>query len=228
MIGTIVNTTTIIIGSIIGSGLKKGISEKYKDRLMQAVGLIAFSLGITWIVTNITKSENPILFVVSMVLGAFLGEFIDLDKKVEKLGEKFSKNGNNLIEGLSTAILLFCVGTLSILGPLESALKNDNTLLFTNAILDGFTSLILASNFGIGIIISAGVLFLWQGSIYLLASSIAGFITPELLGEISIIGGILLLGTGLNILEIKKIKTLNLLPALIVPVIYFILKAMIN
>ena len=227
MIGTIVNTGTIILGSVLGSILKKGINEKYKKTLMQAIGLIAISLGLNWIATNITNSKEPILFVVSMVLGAFLGEYIDLERKVEKISERFSKNENNLIEGLSTAILLFCIGTLSILGPLESALKNNNTLLFTNAILDGFTSLILASNFGIGIIISAGVLFLWQGSIYLLANSIKDFITPEILGEISIVGGILLMSTGLNILKITKIKTLNILPALIIPIIYFMLKTLI-
>ncbi len=225
MLGTVINVATISIGSIIGSKVKKGISERYQNTIMQAVGLIASSLGITWIVSNITKSKFPILFVVSMVIGAILGEFINLESKVEKLGKKFKEN--NLMEGLVTAILLFCIGTLSILGPLESALKGNNTLLFTNAILDGITSLVLASNFGIGIIISALVLFIWQGSIYMSASYIAPYVTPELLGEISIIGGILLLATGLNILKITKIKSLNLLPALIVPVLFFIIKALI-
>ena len=225
MLGTIVNVATISVGSIIGSKVKKGISERFQNTIMQAVGLIASSLGITWIVSNITKSKFPILFVVSMVIGAILGEFINLESKVEKLGKKFKEN--NLMEGLVTAILLFCIGTLSILGPLESALKGNNTLLFTNAILDGITSLVLASNFGIGIIISALVLFIWQGSIYMSASYIAPYVTPELLGEISIIGGILLLATGLNILKITKIKSLNLLPALIIPVLFFIIKALI-
>ncbi len=225
MLGTVINVATISIGSIIGSKVKKGISERYQNTIMQAVGLIASSLGITWIVSNIIKSKFPILFVVSMVIGAILGEFINLESKVEKLGKKFKEN--NLMEGLVTAILLFCIGTLSILGPLESALKGNNTLLFTNAILDGITSLVLASNFGIGIIISALVLFIWQGSIYMSASYIAPYVTPELLGEISIIGGILLLATGLNILKITKIKSLNLLPAFIVPVLFFIIKALI-
>lgn len=225
MLGTVINVATISIGSIIGSKVKKGISERYQNTIMQAMGLIASSLGITWIVSNIIKSKFPILFVVSMVIGAILGEFINLESKVEKLGKKFKEN--NLMEGLVTAILLFCIGTLSILGPLESALKGNNTLLFTNAILDGITSLVLASNFGIGIIISALVLFIWQGSIYMSASYIAPYVTPELLGEISIIGGILLLATGLNILKITKIKSLNLLPAFIVPVLFFIIKALI-
>ena len=198
------------------------MSERYQETIMQAVGLVASSLGITWIAANISKSKFSILFVLSMVIGAVIGEFIDLDSKTQNFGKRFKEN--NLMEGLVTAVLLFCVGTLSILGPLESALKGNNTLLFTNAILDGITSLVLASNFGIGIIISAGILFVWQGSIYMSASYISQYITPELLSEISIVGGILLLATGLNILKATKIKSLNLLPALIIPIIFFMIR----
>ncbi|MCY6485510.1 DUF554 domain-containing protein [Clostridium aestuarii] len=224
MLGTIVNTSTIIIGSCIGALLKKGIKEKYKTTITQALGLIAISLGVTWIVKNISQSKEPILFIVSLVLGGFIGEILDIESKINRLGNKVKKGDeNNLIEGLTTAVLLFCVGTMSILGPLESALKGDNTLLFTNALLDGITSLILASSFGIGIILSAFILFIWQGSIYLSAQIIAPFVTHEILGQVSIIGGILILSTGINILEIKKIKTINLLPALIIPVFYYIL-----
>ena len=118
---------------------------------------------------------------------------------------------SNIVDGVVTAIILFCIGTLSILGPIESALKNDNTLLFTNATLDGFTSLILASNFGIGIIVSAIALFLWQGSIYFLAEFMAPFLTPDLMGEVSVIGGILIFATGINILNISKIKNIKLI-----------------
>lgn len=221
MLGIIVNVSTISIGSIIGSKLKKGINEKYQLTVMQGIGLISLSLGVTWILENITKSKNPILFIVSIVLGSVIGEFWGMNDKIEVLGKKFGNN--NSIEGLITAILLFCVGTFSILGPLESSLKGDNTLLFTNAILDGITSLILASNFGIGIIISAIVLFVWQGSIYMMASFISEYLNAELLGEISIIGGILLLATGLNILKVTKIRTINMLPSMLIPVIFFIL-----
>ena len=125
-----------------------------------------------------------------------------------------------MAQGLTTAVLLFCIGTLSILGPIESALKGDNTLLFTNAMLDGVTSMVLASNFGIGIALSAGILFLWQGSIYLLAQYIGEFITQDLMTEISIIGGILIMSSALGILNLKNIKTLNLLPALFIPAVY--------
>lgn len=229
MIGTIVNVSTIVVGSSIGSLLKKGIKEKYRHTVTQALGLVAFSLGITWIVQNLSGNKEPLVFIGSLVLGGFLGELIDIEDKVNRLSERFKNDSeNNLIDGLTTAILLFCVGTLSILGPIESALKGDNTLLFTNAMLDGITSLILASTFGIGIMISGAVLLIWQGSIYASAAIIAPFITPEILSQTSIIGGILILSTGLNILQIKKIKTLNLIPSLIMPAIYFLIKGLFN
>jgi uncharacterized membrane protein YqgA involved in biofilm formation len=223
MIGTFVNTGTIVLGSVIGSLAKKNIEERYQERMLQGIGLVALSLGMTWIVKNLSKSSYPLLFVASMVIGAFIGEWLNLDSKVNKLSDKYGGNGEkSLIEGLVTAVLLFCIGTLSILGPIESSINHNNTLLFTNAILDGFTSMILASTFGIGIILSGVVLFLWQGSIYMSAGMIAPYATPEIMGEISIIGGILILSTGMGILKISKIKTLNLLPALFIPVLYFI------
>ncbi|MCT4686117.1 DUF554 domain-containing protein [Vallitalea sp.] len=221
MLGTIVNTSAIIMGSSVGAIFKKGIKEKQKAILYQAMGLVAISLGITWIVTNLSKNNQPLLFIVSMVIGGLIGEAIDIEEKVNRLGKRISGNNDKkLIEGLTTAVLLFCVGTLSILGPIESALKGDNTLLFTNAMLDGITSMILATTFGIGIMLSGVILFIWQGTIFLLAQFIGPYATPVILNQISIIGGILIFSTGINILEIKKIKTINLIPALFIPVIY--------
>jgi uncharacterized membrane protein YqgA involved in biofilm formation len=222
MIGTIVNTATIIVGSSLGTFLGRGISEEKRKIMLQGIGLSSIALGITWIVNNISDSKEPVLFIVSMVLGGLIGETFGIEKRVNKLGDKMAKTGNRLIEGLTTAILLFCIGTLSILGPIDSALNGDHTLLFTNAMLDGITSMILASTFGIGIMISAGILFLWQGSIYFLAQYIEPFVTDELMVQVSIIGGILIMSTGINILDIKKIKTINFIPALIIPMIYYI------
>lgn len=226
MIGTIVNCGSIISGSILGAVFKKGIKEEYKHIMMQAMGLSASVLGISSAAKGIYKSNYHVLFIVSLAIGGLIGEKFKLDKKVSSVTKKFSKG--NLAEGLSTAVLLFCVGTLSILGPLESALKGDNTLLYTNSILDGITSIVLASNFGIGIIFSSIILFIWQGLIYLSANIISVYITPDLLNEISIVGGILILSSGLNILEIKKIKVLNLLPSLFIPVIFFIIKGLLK
>ena len=216
MIGTIANTSTILIGSIVGSTLKKGIGEKYKTVMMDAMGLAATGLGINSIVQAMPESRYHVLFIVSLALGGLIGTRLDLASAFDRVVSKISK-GSNLAQGLSTAILLFCAGTLSILGPMQSALQGDNTFLFTNAILDGITSIVLSSTFGVGVAISAGVLFCWQGSIYMLARVIEPFITDPLMTEISLVGGILILSSGLGILNIKQIKTLNLLPALLVP-----------
>lgn len=220
MIGTMVNTGTILAGSIIGSAVKKGIKKEYQGALFHAMGLAAIGLGINAVIQNMSKSEYPVLFIASLAIGSLTGTMLNLDEKFQKLANRNSSG--NLGQGLSTAILLFCIGTLSILGPMQSALLGDNTYLFTNAALDFVTSMVLASTYGIGIAIAAIVLFVWQGSIYLGAGMLSGFLTPELLTEISIVGGFLIASSGLSILEIKDCKTLNMLPALLVPVIWFI------
>lgn len=216
MIGTIANAGAILAGSILGSTLKKGIGEKYKTVMMDSMGLAATALGVNSIVGAMPDSRYHVLFIVSLALGGLIGTRLSLDTLFDRVVARFSK-GSDLARGLSTAILLFCAGTLSILGPMQSALMGDHTYLFTNAILDGITSVVLSSTFGFGIAAAAGVLFCWQGTIYLLAGLIQPFITDALMTEISLVGGILILASGLGILGIKEIKTLNLLPALLIP-----------
>ncbi len=187
---------------------------------MQAMGLAAMGLGINALVQHLPSSKYPVLFIVSLAIGGLLGQKLNLESKFNALVNKYSKG--NLAEGLSTAILLFCIGSLSILGPIEAALKQDYTYLLTNGILDGITSVVLATTFGIGIAVAGIVLFLWQGSIYLIASLMENSINNDLLNELTIIGGILILASGLSILGIKKCNTLNLLPSLIIPIIVFL------
>lgn len=219
MIGTYANVGAIIVGTLVGCCVKKGLSEKQNGALMQAMGLAAVALGINSIVGNMGNSTAPVLFIVALALGGFVGETLDLDGRLNSLGSRFKKLGN--LEGLVTGVLLFCIGTLSILGPIESALNNNHTYLFTNATLDLITSMVLASSFGFSIIYAAGILFCWQGAIYLGASYLAPFITDALMTEIGVVGGILIMGTGMSILKIAPIKTINYLPALLIPPIYF-------
>lgn len=226
MIGTIVNTGTILAGSIIGSIVKKGIKQQYQDALLNAMGLAAVALGINTLVQNLPNSEFPVLFILSLAAGSLFGYIVDLDRRFQNLTDRFASS-SGLAQGLSTGIMLFCIGTLSILGPVESALHDDHTFLFTNATLDFVTSMVLASTYGIGIAIAAGVLFLWQGGIYLLALNVAAVLSAELLTEVSIIGGILIASSGLSILKIRDLKALNMLPSLLVPVIWFGIKALI-
>ena len=217
MIGTIANTATILAGSLVGSRLKSGLGEKYKEALMNGMGLAATLLGVNSVVQAMPESRYSVLFIVSLAVGGVLGTAISLDTLFQKAVNRLPLAGvSELGKGLSTAILLFCAGTLSILGPMESALKGDNTYLFTNAVLDGITSTVLASTFGIGIALAALVLFCWQGAIYLLAGAIAPYVTSDLLTELSLVGGALIFSSGLGILGIKQIKTLNYLPALAV------------
>lgn len=225
MIGTIVNTCTILIGSLVGSLLKKGIKDKYKDALFLAMGLAATGLGMNSVVHNMPNSKYPVLFIVSLALGSLIGTILDLDGKFHRLVDKFSSKGK-LAQGLSTGILLFCIGTLSILGPINAALYQNYTFLFTNATLDLVTSCVLASAYGVGMCICAGVLFCWQGLIYVLATILGNFMSQALMCEISIVGGFLILCSGLSILEIKDIKTMNLLPCLLVPIVFFIILAL--
>ena len=222
MIGTIVNTLTILTGSILGSIIKKGIKEEYKETLFQAMGLAATGLGINAVVQNMPKSNYPVLFIVALALGSLIGTMLHIDERFQKLTQSFSGKGR-LGEGISTGILLFCIGTLSILGPINSALNGDHTYLFTNATLDLVTSCVLASAYGIGIAICAPVLFCWQGAIYLLACLLGDFMSADMMTEISIVGGFLIASSGISILKIKEIKTLNMLPCLFVPVVFFLL-----
>ena len=225
MIGTIVNTGTILTGSILGSVLRKGVKEEYQNALYTAMGLAATGLGINAVVSNMAKSQYPVLFIVSLALGSLIGTMLDIDGKFQGLVGKYSKS--NLGQGLSTGILLYCIGTLSILGPVMSALYGDNTYLFTNATLDLVTSTVLASTYGIGMALAAPVLFCWQGAIYLIARNLSGsFFSEEMIAELCIVGGFLIASSGLGILKIKDCKALNMLPALAVPVLFFIAKSL--
>ena len=224
MVGTIVNTCTIVTGTVVGSVLKKGIKPKYQESLFNAMGFAATALGINAVVNHMPDSKYPVLFIVSLALGSLVGAVIDLDSRFQRLMTKYATS--SLGQGLSSAVLLYCIGTLSILGPVMSAMYGDHTYLFTNATLDLVTSMVFASTYGIGMILAAPILFAWQGSIYLLAYYGAGpFISEDLMCEFSIVGGVLIASSGLSILKIKDCKTLNMLPALLVPVIFFVLKS---
>ncbi|KGR73519.1 DUF554 domain-containing protein [Ureibacillus manganicus] len=224
MIGTIINTIAIIVGSALGSILKKGIKEEYQTALFTAMGFAAVALGANAVVQNMPNSSYPVLFIASLAIGGLVGTIINLDAKFNNLVNRYSKS--DLGKGLSTAILLFCIGTLSILGPVESALYDNHTYLFTNATLDLVTSMALAATYGFGIAIAALVLLIWQSSIYLSAQYIEPFLTGALMTEVSIVGGILILSSGLSILGVKDSKTLNMLPSLFIPVIWFIILAL--
>lgn len=239
MLGTIVNTCTIIIGSIVGTVLHRGIKEKYKRVLYDGLGLASLAIGLNATITHLPKSQYPVLFIISMALGGIIGTRLDINGRFHRLVERkkgqsapvpeasASGRSSSLADGLSTAILLYCIGPLSMLGPVISALQGDNTFLFTNATLDLVSSIVFASTYGIGMVLAAPVLFLWQGMFWLVAHLSSQAVSDALMSELLIVGGLMITGSGLALLNLKDCKTLNFLPALAVPVIWFVIKSFI-
>ena len=225
MIGTIVNTCTIIAGTLIGALLNRGIKDKYKEVLYTGLGLASLAIGLNATLTNLPKSQYPVLFIVALAIGGITGTALDIDGRFKRLVNRHSKKGAEakLGDGLSTAILLYCIGPLSMLGPVIAALKDDHTFLFTNATLDFVSSTIFASTYGLGMVLAAPVLFLWQGMFYVIAQISSTAISEALMVELLIVGGLMITGSGLGLLNLKDCKTLNLLPSLLVPVIWFLL-----
>ena len=230
MIGTIVNTCTIVAGTLLGVALHKGIKEKYKNVLYDALGLACFAIGLNAVVTNLPKSQYPVLFIAAMAIGSIIGVALDIDGRFHRLVERKSKDGaqNRLADGLATATLVYCIGPLSMLGPVICALVGDHTFLFTNATLDLVTATIFGSTYGVGMLLAAPVLFLWQGMFYSVATLSSAAVSEALMAELLIVGGLLITGSGLSLLRIKDCHVLNMLPALLVPPLWFLLMAVIN
>lgn len=232
MLGTIVNTIAIIVGSTTGSVFKKLLGERYRKVLFEALGLCTIMLGVNASVSNMAKSEYPVLFILSLAIGGIIGTKLDFAGKLERYEEKKRENTTTkdnepkLIEGLTTGCLLFCIGTFSILGPVLSALEGNNTYLFTNATLDLVSSAVLASVYGWRMMFAAPVLFCWQGMFYLLAIVFKEAIPDPMRIELSIVGGVLILSSGLSLLKIKDCKTVNLLPSLLIPVVFYLIKGL--
>ncbi|MFR0779851.1 MAG: DUF554 domain-containing protein [Zhenhengia sp.] len=219
LLGTLVNVVLVLIGGFVGLFLKKGISKRLSDLIMHAIALVTMVIGINFA----TASENMLIVIISLVVGALIGEGINIDKRLNQLGDliksKVKSESGNVGEGFVTATLLFCVGSMAIMGALDSGLRGDHTVLYTKAIMDGISALIFASSMGIGVLLSAVPILLYQGSITLLSSFIQPYLTQSMMTEMNGVGGILLIGLGISILGIKEIKVSNLLPALVIPVI---------
>lgn len=238
MLGTIVNTTTILIGGTFGALVGTGIGEKYKRVLFDALGLCCLVLGMNAALPNMPKSEYPVMFILSLAIGGIIGTKLDLAGRIDRLNARLNqKNGNdnNGLQGLMTGILLYCIGTFSIVGPVLSYLSPShgwafnepgNTFLYTNATLDLVTSAVLAASYGWIMLLAAPVLFCWQGMFYLIAFLCGDGMPEPMRVELSIVGGVLIVSSGISILGIKDLKTVNLLPSLLVPVVFYLVKGM--
>lgn len=220
MIGVIANTLSVLLGSSIGLVARKVIPPTWNDIILKGMGLISFYIGIT----GMMNGKYTLVLVISLVLGAMLGEGIDIDGRfnrfAERLQARFSKEGekSTFAEGLITSSLIFCVGAMTIVGPMDAALRGNNDLLFTKTVMDGFSSIVISASLGAGVIFSAAVILIVQGGIYLLASAVAPVLTAEVIAEMTCAGSLLILGLGLNLVGATKLKVMNYLPAIFLPI----------
>lgn len=223
MLGVFVNVITVILGSSVGLLFKKGIPERVSKAAMIGLGACSVYIGISGSLCG----ENTLILIVSIVLGGILGTLLDIDGAINRLAEKvenkFKKEGKkaSVAEGLVTATLLFCVGSMTVTGSLQAGLTGDNSVLITKATLDLVSSMMLASSLGIGVLLSAGAVFLIQGGLVLLAGLIAPFMNTGAINEMTCAGSLLIVLIGTNLLGITKIKVADYLPAiLIAPILY--------
>lgn len=229
MTGTIVNVITVLIGTTIGVFLKKGIKDEYKNILMNGMALVVLLIGISGSI----KTKNILLVIVSIAIGSILGQWIDIEKRLDSIGNKLrnkiaGKNDSKFSEGFVTATLLYCVGAMAIVGALESGTQGNHETLFAKAAIDGLVSIILASTLGIGVAFSVIPILIYQGGITLLAKFVKDFLTPDIINEMSAIGSLLIVGIAINMLEIKKIKVGNMLLSIFIPLIYYLIVSLFN
>ena len=228
MLGTIVNTLAIIAGSLLGIVFKGGIPNKYQVTIMQAISLAVMLIGLKMAF----KTDAILLVIFSLVIGSIFGEFIKIEDRLENLGKrletKFAKAGNGIAKGFVVASLVYCVGSMAIVGSMESGLTGNHQTLFAKSALDGLSSIIFASTFGIGVLFSSISVFVYQGILTLTSTLMKPFLIPPVINQMSGVGGLLIMAIGFNLLEIKIIKVGNMLPAIFIPLIYYMLKQLVN
>jgi len=229
MLGTIVNTVAIIIGGLAGLLFRGGIPKKYNETIMHAIGLAVILVGLT----GALKVEKILVVIFSMALGTLIGEFLKIEDRLENLGKwlenRFSSSGDGKIsKAFVTTSLIYCVGSMAIIGSMESGLSGNHQTLFAKSALDGIASVVFASTLGAGVLLSSISVFVYQGVITVAASFMKQFLTPDVVNQMSVTGGLLIMAIGFNLLEIIKIKIGNMLPAIFIPLAYFMLRQLVT
>ena len=231
MLGTLVNVIAIICGSLLGLLFRKGIPDNYKEIIMSGIGLSVILIG----VKSALSSDQLLIVIFSVIIGAAIGEFLRIEARLEALGTYFerglaskSSDTGSFARGFVTTSLVFCVGSMAIVGALESGLTGNHQTLFAKSILDGVTSLIFASSLGVGVLFSSIPVLLYQGAITLTAVFMKNFLVAETISQMTSVGGLLILAIGLNLLGITKIRVGNLIPGIFLPLLYFALRSLIG
>ncbi len=222
MLGTVVNSLAVIVGGLIGVLFKNVIPEKISDALLKAAGLAVISVGIKLSLVG----ENLTLLIMSIIIGTAIGEIIDIEGKLDNLGalveRKMKNKQSNIALGFITCTLVYCVGSMSIVGAIQSGLSGNHEILFSKALLDGITSISMAVSMGIGVVFSSISVFVYQGIITILARLVQSLLSDVVIAEMTAVGGTVIMAIGLNFLEIKRIKVGNMLPAIFLPILYYL------
>ena len=224
MIGTLINCLAIIAGSAVGLLLRRGMKESISKTVMAGVGLSVMLIGIT----SAIKADNTLLVILSMVIGGALGAWINIDSKMNQMGAWAQKkltrddtSNSTFAQGFVTASLVYCVGAMAVVGALDSGIRGDHSTLIAKAALDGITAIVFTSSLGIGVMLSAVPVLVYQGAIALLGTAVAPYLSDVVVNEMSAVGGLLIMAIGINMVLEKDIKVANLLPAIIIPFLYY-------
>lgn len=222
MLGTIVNVIAVLAGGVIGLLIKRGLPARLEKSLMTALGLCTIFLGIS----GLSEGENTLVLILSMVIGTLIGELLDLDRRINDLGqliqEKFRSlsGGGSIAEGFVSASLLFCVGAMAIVGSMQSGLTGNHETLFAKSTLDFVAAILFASSLGIGVLFSAAFVLVYQGGITLLAQLAEPLLSQAAIAEMSCVGALILIALGLNMIGLSKFKVMNFVPAIFLPILF--------
>lgn len=223
MKGTIVNAVAVIIGSGMGMALKRGIPTKYQETVVQCLGIAVGLIGLQMAL----KTQNILVVIISLVLGALIGEALDLDAMLNKVGDwltlRLGSQYGNVGEGFVTASLIYCIGAMAIVGSIQDGLTGNADTLYAKAMLDGVFAVVFASTLGIGVMLSSISILLYQGTITLLAGVLSAILSDAVIAEMTAVGGVLIVGISITTLELKKIRLANLLPAIPIAVVLVVL-----
>ena len=228
MLGSIVNGVVIIICALIGKFLVKGLPSRFEEIIKKAIGLSILYVGIS----GALKNERVMLLIISMVAGSILGEWINIDKGMNQIGvwaeKRMGFQEGNFSKGFVSATLLFCTGSMAIVGAMQGGLQGNHEMLYAKSILDGVIAIVFASTMGIGVVFSAIPVFLYEGAIALGAGFIKDWLTPQIITEMSAVGSLLIAALGFNFLEVKEIKVANMIPAIFLPWLFIAMETFLS
>lgn len=228
MFGTLVNTLAIAAGSLLGLAFRGGIPLHYQQTVIQAIGLAVVLIGMS----GAMKTQDILVVIFSLAIGSLIGEWLRIETRLNQLGnwleKKCAQSEGGIAKGFVTASLIYCVGSMAIVGSMESGLTGNHQTLYAKSVLDGISAIIFASTFGVGVLFSAISVGVYQGILTLSAVLMKPYLIPLVVDQMSAVGGLLIMAIGFNLLEIKSMRVANMLPAIFMPLVYYMIQQMIR